>query len=117
MGNTHWELPLIWPTHWEHHPMPIKWHDESDDHTFAISCELPGFKKEEIVVVIHDRDLEITAERKPNENYSECRRLRIRLTPDLNLDLVSAIMIDGSMRITIPRMEKTPPIRIQVQIQ
>ena len=117
MGDTHWELPLVWPTHWNHHPLPIKWYDESDDHVFTISCELPHFKKEEVAVIIQDMDLEISAEREPNENFSEGRKLRIRLSSDLNLDSVSAIMNDGLLRIRIPRMKKMPPNRIHIQIQ
>jgi len=107
MGDTHWEPPLIWPTHWKHHPLPIKWRDESNEDEFRISCELPGFKKEDVLVNICEGRLEITAEREGPEDYSEYRLMSINLDKGLDTNLTTARMELGLITIKIPRKNKS----------
>jgi HSP20 family protein len=97
---------------------------ESGDHLVAM-VELPGMRKEDIDISLHDGALTISGERKRDsskngetaqrtERYVGTFRRSITLPTRVDASKVSAIYQDGILKVTLPKAEEAKPKQIQV---
>jgi HSP20 family protein len=96
---------------------------ESGDHFVAI-VELPGMRKEDIDISLHDGTLTISGERKGEstngekaqrtERYVGTFRRSIALPAHVDAGKVSATYQDGILKMTLPKAEEAKPKQIQV---
>ena len=96
---------------------------ETGDHLTAI-VELPGMRKEDIDISLHDGTLTISGERKHEnsngetaqrtERYVGTFRRSIALPNRVDANKVSATYQDGILRVTLPKAEEAKPKQIQV---
>ncbi len=98
-----------------------------DKENFIVKAELPGMKKEEIDVSLHDDSLSISGERKSEtkaEDGELCRAERffgrfqrsVTLPAPVAADKVKAQYQDGILTITLPKTEEAKPKRIDVSV-
>ena len=97
---------------------------QSNDNMIAV-VELPGMRKEEIEISLHDGTLTIAGERKsetPNgekaersERYVGKFRRSITLHARVDANRVSATYRDGILTVTLPKAEEAKPKQIQVR--
>ena len=96
-----------------------------DKESFTVRVELPGLKREDVEVSLHDGALVITGERKieaESEDVSVHRRERyygkfqrvLALPTAVNADKVKAQFKDGILTITLPKSEEAKPKQIDV---
>lgn len=93
---------------------------------YVIEAELPGVKKEEISLDIHDGQLRISIEReekvdeeKKNYIHKErryCSMSRSVYLGDASADSIKAKLDNGVLTITIPKAEK-PEIKSKIEIE
>ena len=96
---------------------------ETGDHFVAV-VELPGMRKEDIDISLHDRTLTISGERKRDINNGETAqrteryvgtfRRSISLPTRVDASKVSATYQDGILKVTLPKAEEAKPKQIQV---
>ena len=96
---------------------------ESGDHLVAV-VELPGMRKEDIDISLHDGTLTISGERKRDNNNGETAqrteryvgtfRRSISLPTRVDASKVSATYQDGILKVTLPKAEEAKPKQIQV---
>jgi HSP20 family protein len=97
---------------------------EDKDNVF-VKAELPGLKREDIQVSLHDDALSISGERKGGEKIenAEARRTErfvgrfqrtITLPSSVKADQVSAQYKDGVLTVTLPKAEEAKPRQIQI---
>lgn len=96
---------------------------ESGDHFVAV-VELPGMRKENIDISLHDGALTISGERKHEGNNGETAqrteryigtfRRSIVLPTRVDPKKVSATYQDGILKVTLPKAEEAKPKQIQV---
>lgn len=96
---------------------------QNNDNVVAV-IELPGMRKEDIEISLHDGTLTISGERKsssPNgekaertERYVGGFRRSISLPVQVDAGKVSATYRDGILTITLPKAEAAKPKRIEV---
>jgi len=96
---------------------------ETGDHFVAV-VELPGMRKEDIDISLHDRTLTISGERKREinngeraqrtERYVGTFRRSISLPTRVDASKVSATYQDGILKVTLPKAEEAKPKQIQV---
>jgi HSP20 family protein len=97
---------------------------ESGDH-FVVVVELPGMRKEDIEISLHDGALTISGERKRekssngetaqrSERYVGTFRRSIALPSRVDPSKVSATYQDGILKVTLPKTEEAKPKQIQV---
>ena len=97
---------------------------QSSDHFLAV-VELPGMRKEDIDISLHDGTLTISGERKRDsdkngetaqrtERYVGTFRRSISLPTRVDANKVSATYEDGILRVTLPKAEEAKPKQIQV---
>jgi HSP20 family protein len=93
---------------------------------FVVHAELPGMKKEDISLSIHDGALIISGERKQTAepqgtDASRSERLFGRFTRSIGLPRtvnagnVKAVYRDGVLRVTLPKADEAKPRQIQVE--
>ncbi len=91
----------------------------------TVKAELPGFKREELDVSLHENNLIISGERKSEEERKEGEFYRserfygkfhrsIALPFTVNSDNVEATYRDGVLTITLPKSEQAKAKQIQV---
>ena len=99
--------------------------EEKDN--FVIKAELPGMKKEDIEVSLHDGSLSISGERKTESKHegSEVYRAErffgrfqrsVSLPTTVAADKVKAAYNDGILTITLPKTEDAKPRKIDVLV-
>ncbi len=100
-------------------------YEEKDN--FVVKAELPGMKKEDISVSLHDGNLIISGERK-NEVKSEgaevyrAERYVGKFQRSVSLPMpviagkVTAEYKDGILTVTLPKSEEAKPKQIEVQV-
>jgi len=98
---------------------------ESGDNMVAV-IELPGMRKEDIDISLHDGTLTISGERKREstnngetaqrtERYVGTFRRSIALPTRVDASKVSAAYQDGILKVTLPKAEEAKPKQIQVR--
>jgi len=100
---------------------------EDKDHVY-VKAEVPGMKKEEIDVSLHDNALTISGERKLEQKDQDAENYRSerffgRFTRSVTLPVavegekVKANYKDGILTITLPKSEKAKPKQIEVSVK
>jgi len=103
-------------------PMDIVEHEKN----YEILANLPGFKKENVKISVHDNQLlveakcEIEKEEQSGtiyrcERYSGNYRRNLLLPENSDLAKISAKMEDGALQLLIPKKEPTPQKEIVIQ--
>jgi HSP20 family protein len=98
---------------------------QSNDNVVAV-VELPGMRKEDIEISLHEGMLTISGERKhetgENENAERSERYvgkfrrSISLPARVDASNVSATYKDGILSVTLPKAEEAKPKKIQVNV-
>jgi HSP20 family protein len=100
-------------------------YEEKDN--FVVKAELPGMKKEDISVSLHDGNLIISGERKGEtkgedtevyraERYFGKFQRAVSLPTPVTANKVSAEYKDGILTVTLPKSEEAKPKQIEVQV-
>ena len=100
-------------------------YEEKDN--FVVKAELPGMKREEIQVSLHEGSLSISGERKSEEKHKSAevhrterffgRFLRtVTLPGAVAADKVKAQYRDGVLTVTLPKTEESKPKQIDVHV-
>ncbi len=96
------------------------------DNEFQIIANLPGFKKDDIKISVHDTQLTIEAICKVNkeetqgtvyrcERYSGSFRRNLLLPENANVANISAKMEDGVLKLNIPKKDPSPLQEITIE--
>jgi HSP20 family protein len=101
------------------YPMDI----DEDDKNVYVEAELPGFKKDEIILHLEGNELRIRAERKPSRSrgtrhlyerfYSRVNRW-VTLPAPVDPDAVDAKLEDGVLRLTMQKTDQPEKSRIKI---
>lgn len=97
-----------------------------DKDQFTVLAELPGFKKDQIEISLHQGALTISGERK-QESQGEEEGLRserylgrfqrtVTLPAEVNTDGVRASLQDGILKVELPKAEEAKPKQIEVSV-
>lgn len=100
-------------------------YEEKDN--FVVKAELPGMKKEDISVSLHDGNLIISGERKNEakgegaevyraERYVGKFQRSVTLPAQVTAGKVTAEYKDGILTVTLPKSEEAKPKQIEVQV-
>ncbi|HET6407244.1 MAG TPA: Hsp20/alpha crystallin family protein [Chthoniobacteraceae bacterium] len=100
-------------------------YDEKDN--FVVKAELPGLKKEDIDINLHDGVLTISGERKHERGKKEGETFRserffgrfqrsVTLPAVVNASNVKATYKDGVLTIDLPKAEEAKPKQIAINI-
>jgi HSP20 family protein len=102
----------------------IDLHEDKDN--FYLRAELPGMKREDIDVSLHEGTLTLSGERKLEkiENAEVCRTERfvgrfqrtMSLPAPVAADRVKAQYKDGVLMVTLPKTEEAKPKHIDVKV-
>ncbi len=98
-----------------------------DQENVFVKAELPGMRKEEIEVSLHDGVLTLAGERKNEQKLAEAEAYRaerfvgkfqraITLPSDVKADQVKAQYQDGILTITLPKAEAAKRKQIEVKV-
>ena len=89
----------------------------SDEDNHYVAAELPGFKKSDVSIDLHNAVLTIRAERKEEVNGKEhTHRFQRAVTvgDDVNAEKTKAKLEDGILTITLPKAEDRKPREITI---
>ena len=98
-----------------------------DKDNYTVKAELPGMKKEEIEVSLHEGSLSISGERKSESKHEDAEVYRaerffgrfqrtVSLPSAVAADKVKAAYKDGVLNITLPKTEEAKPKHIDVSV-
>jgi HSP20 family protein len=90
-------------------------HEDKDN--FYARFELPGIKKEDVKVEVHDRLLTVSADRREKEGESESSftlTRSISVPEGVRGDAISAKLEDGILMVTLPKQEQRKPKLIEI---
>jgi HSP20 family protein len=98
-----------------------------DKDNFVVKAELPGMKREDIAVSLHEGSLSISGERKSEEKHADAEVYRterffgrfqrtVTLPTPVAADKVKAAYKDGLLTITLPKTEEAKPKQIEVNV-
>jgi HSP20 family protein len=101
---------------------------EEMEEEFEITAELPGMKKEEINIEVHDNVLTIKGERKYEKenkdgNYHICERSygtfqrAFTLPENVQTEGIDAEYVDGVLRLTVPKVEPEKPKEVKIEVK
>lgn len=96
------------------------------DKDFEILANLPGFKKDDVKISMHDNQLMIEANKDVTkeetkgtvyrcERYSGSYRRNLLLPENVEASKISAKMEDGVLKLTIPKKEPSPKKEITIE--
>ena len=98
----------------------------TDKDQFTVVVELPGLKKEEIEISLHDDTLTISGERKREESneqefltersYGKFQR-SLTLPTAVDAEKVKASYKDGLLQVVLPKAEEAKPKQIEVDLK
>ena len=119
----------MWPSIWSRLPEEKSWLPSIDvfekDGNLVVKAELPGMKKEEIEISLHEGSLIISGERKVESQAEEGESSRserffgrfqraLALPKAVNANQVKANYKDGILTVTLPKTEESKPKQITV---
>jgi HSP20 family protein len=98
-----------------------------DKDSLFVKVELPGLKKEQIDISLHDGILSISGERKSEEKHEDAEVYRaerfygrfqrsVTLHTPVASDKVKAQYQDGVLTVTLPKTEEAKPKHIDVSV-
>lgn len=98
-----------------------------DKDNLVVKAELPGMKKEEIEISLHDGVLTLAGERKAEQNFKDaetCRSERflgrfhrtLALPTQVDGEKVKATYKDGILTVVLPKAEEAKPKQIHVNL-
>ncbi|HWX19104.1 MAG TPA: Hsp20/alpha crystallin family protein [Candidatus Binatia bacterium] len=98
-----------------------------DKDNIYMRAELPGMKKEDIQLSLHDGSLSISGERKHEEKFKDAEVYRaerffgrfqrtVSLPTSVAVDKVKAQYKDGVLSVTLPKAEEAKPKHIDVNV-
>jgi len=98
-----------------------------DKENVYVKVELPGMKKEEIDLSLHDNVLTLSGERKQEKREGEGKAVReerifgrfqrnVALPAPVTPDGVKAVYRDGLLTVELPKAEEAKPKQIEVNI-
>jgi HSP20 family protein len=101
-------------------------HEDKDN--IYVRAELPGMKKEDIELSLHDGSLSLSGERKSEGNYQDAEVYRaerffgrfqrtVTLPTPVTAEKVKAQYQDGILSITLPKAEEAKPKHIDVSVK
>lgn len=104
---------------------PLDMYEDKDN--LFVRVELPGMKKEDIEVSVHDGSLSISGERKHEEKHENadvyraerffgCFQRTVSLPSAVMADKVKAQYKDGILMVALPKTEEAKPKRIDVSV-
>ena len=99
-----------------------------DKDTLFVKAELPGMKKEDVKLSLHDGVLTLSGERRHEKNHDEKANLRnerffgrfersINLPFTVDATRVSASYEDGILTVTLPKAEEAKPRQIDISVK
>ena len=99
---------------------------QDKDHVF-VKCELPGMKKEDIQISLHENTLTISGERKQEREVKEGEGFRserffgrfhrsVTLPVTVETNHVKAQYKDGILAVSLAKAEEAKPKQIEVQV-
>ena len=97
-----------------------------DKDNLVVRAELPGLKKEDIDISLHDGVLTLSGERKQDQTHADAETYRaerfvgrfqrsLTLHAPVNADKVRASYTDGVLTVTLPKTEAAKPKQITIQ--
>jgi len=100
-------------------------HEDKDN--LVVTAELPGMKKEDIDISLHDGCLSLSGERKSEQKFENAEVYRterffgrfqrtVTLPVAVAADKVTAQYKDGVLTITLPKTEESKPKHIDVKV-
>ncbi len=100
-------------------------HEDKDN--FYVRVELPGMKKDDIELALHEGSLSLSGERKTERTHGEAEVLRterffgrfqrtVALPSPVATDKVKAQYKDGILTVTLPKAEESKPKHIDVSV-
>jgi len=98
-----------------------------DKENVYVKAELPGMKKEEIDLSLHDNVLTLSGERRQEKREGEGKAIReervfgrfqrnVALPAPVNSEGVKAVYRDGLLTVELPKAEEAKPKQIEVNI-
>ena len=98
-----------------------------DKDNVVVKAELPGMKKEEIEISLHDGSLSISGERKSESKHEDAETYRserffgrfqrtVSLPTSVDSNKVKAQYKDGVLTVTLPKSEEAKPKQIDVTV-
>jgi HSP20 family protein len=95
--------------------------------SLIVRAELPGLKKEQIELSLHENTLTISGERKSDRQESEGESSRservfgkfqrtVTLPKPVEANKVAARYTDGILTVTLPKTEESKPRQIEVKV-
>jgi HSP20 family protein len=98
-----------------------------DKDNLLVKMDLPGMKREEIDVSLHEGSLSISGERKSEQKHEDAEVYRaerffgrfqrtVALPTPVAADKVKAEYKDGTLTITLPKTEEAKPKHIDVNV-
>jgi HSP20 family protein len=99
-----------------------------DKDNLVVRAEVPGMKKEDIEISLHDGYLTLSGERKQEQKYESAEAYRserflgrfqrtINLPCQVDADKIKATYTDGVLTVTLPKAEEAKPKQIQVSVK
>jgi HSP20 family protein len=125
LSNLQDELDRLFETTHNHWTPALDVHEDKD--SFIVRTELPGLKREDIEVSLHDGALTITGERKAEtvsegtevhrqeRFYGKFQRVLTLPTP-VAADKIKAQYKDGVLTVTLPKVEEAKPKQIDISV-
>jgi HSP20 family protein len=97
-----------------------------DKDNFVVKAELPGVRKEDIEITLHNGMLSLSGERKQTRETAEPRRLErfagrfyrtLSLPAKVDSEKISATYKDGILTVALPKAEEAKPKQISVHVK
>ena len=125
LSNLQDELDRLFESPLTHWAPALDVHEDKD--SFVVRTELPGLKREDIEVSLHEGALLIAGERKAEAKqegveihrqeryYGKFQRVLTLPTP-VAADKIAAQYKDGVLTVTLPKVEEAKPKKIDVSV-
>jgi len=99
-----------------------------DKDSLVVRAEVPGMKKEDIEISLHDGYLTLSGERKQEEKYETAETYRserwmgrfhrtISLPCRVDAEKIKATYTDGVLTVTLPKAEEAKPKQIPITVK